>query len=40
MLVEAGADVNLPDKEATPLAHAKNKGYREIAKILEKAGAK
>jgi ankyrin repeat protein len=39
MLVEAGADVNLPDKEGTPLAHAKSRGFAEIAKILEGAGA-
>jgi hypothetical protein len=35
MLVEAGADVELPDREATPLEHAKSRGFREIAKILE-----
>jgi ankyrin repeat protein len=39
LLVEAGADVNLADKEGvTPLAHAKNKGFSEIAEILEEAG--
>ncbi|MDR0221360.1 MAG: ankyrin repeat domain-containing protein [Lachnospiraceae bacterium] len=39
MLVEAGADVNLPDKEGTPLAHAKSQGFAEIVRILEGAGA-
>jgi ankyrin repeat protein len=40
-LVEAGADVNLPDGSgATPLKLAKSRGYREMAAILEKAGAK
>ena len=41
MLVAAGADVNLPDKEGvTPLAHAKNRNFTEMIHILEKAGAK
>jgi len=41
MLVAAGADVTLADKEGnTPLAHAKHKNFTEIIKILEKAGAK
>ena len=40
-LVEAGADVNLPDGSgATPLKLARSRGYREMATILEKAGAK
>lgn len=40
-LVEAGADVNLADGSgATPLRLAKSRGYREMATILEKAGAK
>ena len=40
-LVEAGANVNLADGSgATPLALARNRGYREMAAILEKAGAK
>ena len=40
-LVEAGADVNIPDgRGATPLALAKSRGYREMVAILEKAGAK
>ena len=41
MLVAAGADVNIPDKEGvTPLAHAKNRNFTEMIHILEKAGAK
>ena len=41
MLVDAGADVNLADKEGVaPLAHAKHKNFTEIVKILEQAGAK
>jgi ankyrin repeat protein len=40
LLVDAGADVNLPDKDGiTPLAHAKHKKYFDIIKILENAGA-
>jgi len=36
LLVAAGADVNLPDKDGvSPLAHAKNRGFAEIVKILE-----
>jgi ankyrin repeat protein len=41
MLVEAGADVNLPDKEGvSPLAHAKKRSFTNIIKILENSGAK
>jgi ankyrin repeat protein len=40
-LVEAGADVNIPDGSgATPLRLARGRGYREMVAILEKAGAK
>lgn len=40
-LLEAGADVNLADRNgATPLALARSRGYREMAAILEKAGAR
>lgn len=40
-LVEAGADVNIPDgRGSTPLRLAQDRGYREMAEILEKAGAK
>lgn len=41
LLVEAGADVNLADsKRTTPLAHARQRGYRQIIEILEAAGAR
>jgi ankyrin repeat protein len=41
LLVDAGADVNLADKDGTtPLAHAKSKSFTDIIKILENAGAK
>src|SRR4051812_46336792 len=40
VLVEAGTDVNVADKQgATPLQHARRRGYVEIARILENAGA-
>ena len=40
-LVEAGANVNIPDGSgSTPLRLARNRGYREMVVILEKAGAK
>ena len=36
LLVNAGADVNLSDKDGiTPLEHAKKKGFTDIIKILE-----
>jgi ankyrin repeat protein len=35
LLVDAGADVNLPDKDGvTPLAHAQNRNFTGIIKIL------
>jgi ankyrin repeat protein len=41
LLVDAGADVNLPDKDGVaPLTHAKNKNFADIIKILENSGAK
>ncbi|WP_245828689.1 ankyrin repeat domain-containing protein [Salegentibacter holothuriorum] len=41
LLVDAGCDVNIPDKNGiTPFQHAKKNGYKEIVVILEKAGAK
>ncbi|GGE83663.1 ankyrin repeat protein [Priestia taiwanensis] len=41
MLIDHGADVNIPDNEhVTPLQHAKAKGYKEIERILLRAGAK
>ena len=40
-LVKAGANVNLADRNgATPLALAKGRGYTEMVKILEAAGAR
>lgn len=40
-LIKGGADVNLADGDGvTPLAHARARGYAEIAKLLEAAGAK
>jgi len=39
-LVKAGADVTLPDRHGTtPLQHARTRGYSQIARILEQAGA-
>jgi ankyrin repeat protein len=41
LLIEHGADVNIPDKEnVTPLQHAREKAFKEIEEILLKAGAK
>jgi uncharacterized protein len=40
-LVDAGADVNIPDRQGnTPLQHARRRGYVNMAKILEDAGAR
>jgi ankyrin repeat protein len=40
-LVKAGANVNIADRNgATPLALAKGRGYTEMVRILEVAGAK
>jgi ankyrin repeat protein len=40
-LVEAGADVNIPDGNgSTPLKLAQSRSYREMVAILERAGAK
>ena len=40
-LVDAGADVNIPDGDGiTPLTLAKRHGFAEMVKILEKAGAR
>jgi ankyrin repeat protein len=40
LLVDAGADVNLPDKDGiSPLAHAKSRNFTSIIKILESTGA-
>ena len=41
LLVAGGADVNLADSRGvSPLGHARQRGYREIAAILEAAGAR
>ncbi len=41
LLIAGKADVNLADNQGvTPLAHARQRGYREIASILETAGAR
>jgi ankyrin repeat protein len=40
-LVEAGADVNIADRQGTtPLQHARRRGYVEMARTLENAGAR
>jgi ankyrin repeat protein len=40
-LVEAGCDVNIADKQGTtPLQHARRRGYVEMARMLENAGAR
>jgi ankyrin repeat protein len=40
-LIEAGADVNLPDGDGvTPLQHARRRGYGAIASLLQDAGAR
>jgi ankyrin repeat protein len=41
LLVQAGANVNLADRDGvTPLQHAKQRGFVEIARILASRGAK
>ena len=42
LLVDRGADVNIPSQRngARPLACAESDGYREVASILRKAGAR
>jgi len=40
-LVEAGCDVNIADRQGTtPLQHARRRGYVEMARVLENAGAR
>jgi ankyrin repeat protein len=39
-LIAHGADVTIPDGDGvTPLQHARNRGFTEIARLLEEAGA-
>jgi len=41
LLIEAGADVNLPDGNGvSPLTHARQRGYGEMIALLEAAGAR
>ena len=41
LLVARGANINLADSQGTtPLAHARQRGYREMANFLESAGAR
>src|SRR2546423_4575224 len=41
LLIEAGANVNIADRAGmTPLAHARQRGFREMARILENRGAR
>jgi len=41
LLVEAGANVNIADKDGvTPLAHAKRRGFSGMVRILESRGAR
>jgi uncharacterized protein len=41
LLLEAGADPNLPDRQGrTPLALARDKGYAEMARMLQQRGGR
>ena len=41
LLLDGGADPSLPDRDGvTPLRHARQKGFSEIAEVLTKAGAR
>jgi ankyrin repeat protein len=41
LLIGAGADVNIADRNGvTPLAHARQRGYQRIARLLEQAGGR
>ena len=41
VLVEAGANVNLADRDGvSPLAHARQRGYREMVRLIETAGGR
>jgi ankyrin repeat protein len=40
-LVKAGANLNIADRQGvTPLGHARSRGYAEMVRILEAAGAR
>lgn len=40
-LVEAGADVNIADRQRiSPLQHARQRGYSEMARVIEAAGGR
>jgi ankyrin repeat protein len=40
-LVKANADINVPDRQGTTaLGHARRRGYSQIARVLENAGAR
>lgn len=41
LVLEAGANPNLADKDGvTPLAHARSRGQREVARLIEQAGGR
>jgi ankyrin repeat protein len=41
MLLDGGADPSIADRDGvTPLAHARERGYREMAALLERAGGR
>jgi hypothetical protein len=41
LLVDAGADVDIPDRSGTTaLAHARRRGFAAIERILRDAGAR
>ena len=41
LLLRHGAKVNLADRDGvTPMAHAQRRGYKEMVKLLQRAGAK
>jgi ankyrin repeat protein len=41
LLVAGGADANIADRDGmTPLAHARGRGFRQMAQVLEQAGAR
>jgi hypothetical protein len=41
LLLAAGADTDIPDRDGvTPLAHARALGFADLARILERAGAR